>query len=75
VKNRSQYRLATNGTLYSNLFITGDWIITGVNAGCVEAATMAGMETSRIVCGFPEVINGEHGFEPYKIIGKTTDIC
>lgn len=66
VKNSSQYRLATNGTLYSNLFITGDWISTGVNAGCVEAATMAGMETSRAVCGFPEDINGEHGFEPYK---------
>jgi uncharacterized protein with NAD-binding domain and iron-sulfur cluster len=66
VKNSSQYRLATNGTVFTNLFITGDWISTGVNAGCVEAATMAGMETSRAVCGFPEIINGEHGFEPYK---------
>jgi hypothetical protein len=66
VKNSSQYRLATNDTLYSNLFITGDSISTSVNPGCVEAATMAGMETSRAVCGFPEVINGEHGFEAYK---------
>jgi uncharacterized protein with NAD-binding domain and iron-sulfur cluster len=66
VKNSSQYRLATDGTLFANLFITGDWINTGVNAGCVEAATMAGMETSRAVCGFPETINGEHGFAPYK---------
>lgn len=67
VKNSSQYRLATNGTLFSNLFITGDWINTGINAGCVEAATMAGMETSRAVCGFPETINGEYGFAPYKL--------
>lgn len=66
VKNSSQYRLTTNGTVFSNLFITGDWISTGVNAGCVEAATMAGMETSRAICGFPEIINGEHGFAPYK---------
>lgn len=66
VKNSSQYRLATNGTQYSNLFITGDWINTGVNAGCVEAATMAGMETSRAVCGYPKTINGEYGFAPYK---------
>jgi len=66
VKNSSQYRLATDGTQFSNLFLTGDWITTGINAGCVEAATMAGMETSRAVCGFPETINGEYGFEPYK---------
>jgi hypothetical protein len=66
VENSSQYRLTTNGRLYSNLFITGDWIITSVNAGCLEAATMAGMETSRAVCGFSLVTNGEHRFEPYK---------
>jgi uncharacterized protein with NAD-binding domain and iron-sulfur cluster len=66
VKNTNQYRLVTNGTLFSNLFITGDWISTGVNAGCFEAATMAGMQTPRAVFGFPETINGEHGFEPYK---------
>ena len=64
VKNSSQYRLSTNGTQFSNLFLTGDWIKTGINAGCVEAATMAGMETSRAICGYPEKINGEHGFEP-----------
>ena len=74
VKNISQYRLTTNGTMFSNmfsnifsnLFITGDWISTGVNAGCVEAAIMAGMKTSKAVYGFPEVMNGEHRFEPYK---------
>ena len=64
VTNSSQYRLATNGTIFSNLFITGDWIKTGVNAGCVEAAVMAGMQTSRALCGLPEQISGEHGFEP-----------
>ncbi|WP_404394944.1 NAD(P)-binding protein [Pseudoalteromonas phenolica] len=64
VTNSSQYRLTTDGTIFSNLFITGDWIKTGVNAGCVEAAVMAGMQTSRALCGLPKQISGEHGFEP-----------
>ncbi|EWH12240.1 hypothetical protein DS2_00925 [Catenovulum agarivorans DS-2] len=62
VKNSSQYRLATNGTIFSNLLITGDWIQTGLNAGCVEAATMAGMQTSQVICGLPEKIMGESDF-------------
>ncbi|TDF36571.1 hypothetical protein EYS14_17760 [Alteromonadaceae bacterium M269] len=66
VKNSSQYRLDTNATAFNNLYITGDWINTGVNAGCVEAAVMAGMSTSRAICGYPESINGENGFAPFK---------
>ena len=66
VKGSSRYRLDTNETLFANLYITGDWINTGVNAGCVEAAVMAGMETSRAICGYPDKINGEYGFKPYK---------
>ncbi|WP_206060380.1 NAD(P)-binding protein [Nitrincola alkalilacustris] len=59
VVNSSQYRLGTNETLFDNLYLTGDWIRTGLNAGCVEAATMAGMHTSRAICGLPAVIVGE----------------
>ncbi len=66
VKGSSRFRLNTNDTRFSNLYLTGDWINTGVNAGCVEAATMAGMETSRAICGYPSNINGEFGFAPYK---------
>ena len=63
VTGSSQYRLATDGTMFNNLRITGDWIKTGVNAGCVEAAVMAGMQTSRSLCGYPEIISGEYAFE------------
>ncbi|WP_149981008.1 NAD(P)-binding protein [Pseudoalteromonas rhizosphaerae] len=63
VSGSSQYRLATDGTQFSNLFITGDWIKTGVNAGCVEAAVMAGMQTARALCGYPQQISGENAFE------------
>ncbi|MBQ4851770.1 NAD(P)-binding protein [Pseudoalteromonas sp. MMG012] len=64
VSGSSEYRLATDDTLFKNLFITGDWIKTGVNAGCVEAAVMAGMLTARAISGYPETISGEFGFEP-----------
>lgn len=54
----SQYRIETDGAGFRNLYFTGDWIRTGLNAGCVEAATMAGMQTSRVICGHPAVIVG-----------------
>ncbi len=62
VKNSTQYRLGTDETQFDNLYITGDWIKTGLNAGCVEAATMAGMQTSRAICGLPQKIVGESDF-------------
>ncbi|HJV59439.1 MAG TPA: acetoacetate decarboxylase, partial [Albitalea sp.] len=57
--NSSQYRLSVDGTGFANLLIAGDWVRTGLNAGCVEAATMAGMQASRALCGHPAVIVGE----------------
>jgi uncharacterized protein with NAD-binding domain and iron-sulfur cluster len=62
VKDSSQHRLGKVQTAFSNLYITGDWIKTGLNAGCVEAATMAGMQTSRAICGYPKIITGEKDF-------------
>lgn len=57
--NSSQHRIRTDGSGFRNLFMTGDWIRTGLNAGCVEAATMAGMQTSRAICGHPALIVGD----------------
>jgi uncharacterized protein with NAD-binding domain and iron-sulfur cluster len=54
--------LRTDQSGFSNLFLTGDWIKTGINAGCVEAAVMAGMQTSRAISGYPAVIEGEADF-------------
>ncbi|SFD37338.1 NAD(P)-binding protein [Pseudoalteromonas denitrificans] len=62
VTNSSQYRLATDNTGFDNFYITGDWIQTGLNIGCVEAATMAGMQTSQSICGYPKYISGEKDF-------------
>ncbi len=62
VVNSTQYRLATDQSGFSNLYLTGDWIKTGLNAGCVEAAVMAGMQTARAMTGYPQVIQGETDF-------------
>ena len=62
VVGSSKFRLDTDGSGFKNLYLTGDWIKTGLNAGCVEAATMAGMQTSRAISGYPVVIKGEGGF-------------
>ena len=55
----SRFRLPTDGSGYTNLYLAGDWIRTGLNAGCVEAATMAGMQAARAIGGHPPVIVGD----------------
>lgn len=61
--NTTQYRISTDGAGFDNLYFTGDWIKNPINAGCVEAATMSGLQTSRAICGHPKVIFGEDDFK------------
>ncbi len=44
-------RLPADGSGYDNLVITGDWIWNPINAGCVEAATSAGLLAARAILG------------------------
>jgi len=62
VVNSTKYRLQTDQSGFGNLYLAGDWIRTGLNAGCVEAAVMAGMQASRAISGYPQVIEGETDF-------------
>jgi uncharacterized protein with NAD-binding domain and iron-sulfur cluster len=55
-----KFRLRTDESGYDNLFLTGDWIKNGLDAGCVESAVMSGMQTSRAICGSPKVVVGEN---------------
>ena len=55
----SRHRVASDGSGFRNLYLAGDWIRTGLNAGCVEAAAMAGMQASRAICGHPALIAGD----------------
>jgi len=56
----SAFRLKTDQTgSFGNLYITGDWIDNGFNAGCIEATVMSGLQTARAISGENIVIPGE----------------
>lgn len=46
-------RLPADGSGYDNLFLAGDWIDSGLNAGCIEAAVLSGLEAANAVRGLP----------------------
>ncbi|MEZ4409104.1 MAG: NAD(P)-binding protein [Polyangiales bacterium] len=52
-------RLRADESGFRNLFLAGDWLYTGINAGCVEAAVMGGFQASRAIAGAPAVIVGD----------------
>ncbi|MFN7734256.1 MAG: NAD(P)-binding protein [Pirellula sp.] len=54
----TKYRLPPDGSGFSNLYLAGDWVETEINAGCVEAAVMAGLGASQAICGYPQKILG-----------------
>ena len=51
VAGSSAYRMRAGRSGFTNLYLTGDWVWTPINAGCVEAATMAGLDAARSVSG------------------------
>ncbi len=57
--NSSACRLKTDQNGFDNVYITGDWIDNGFNAGCVEAAVIAGKQTARAILGHDRKIVGE----------------
>jgi hypothetical protein len=52
-------RLCSAQTGYHNLVMSGDWTLTAISSGCVEAAVMSGMHASRAMCGVPAKIVGD----------------
>lgn len=51
-------RLAANASGFTNLYLSGDWTLNGLNFGCIESATMGGLEASQAICGYPTEIVG-----------------
>ncbi len=47
----TRHRLRTDESDFSNLLLTGDWILNAMNVGCVEAATLAGRQTAQAILG------------------------
>lgn len=60
VPGSTKYRPRTEETNLKNLFVTGDWLQTGIQGGCAEGAVMAGLQTSRAICGCPQHIFGDY---------------
>ena len=46
-----RYRLRTDESGYDNLVLAGDWTDNGVNAGCIEAAAISGLQAGNAVLG------------------------
>ena len=46
-----RYRLRSDESGYDNLFLAGDWTDSGLNAGCIEAAVLSGLQAANAVQG------------------------
>jgi uncharacterized protein with NAD-binding domain and iron-sulfur cluster len=51
VAGSDRYRLRPDESGYENLFLAGDWTDCGLNAGCIEAATISGLQAANAVLG------------------------
>jgi uncharacterized protein with NAD-binding domain and iron-sulfur cluster len=51
IPGTERYRLRPDESGYDNLILAGDWTDSGMNAGCIEAATMSGLEAANAVLG------------------------
>lgn len=64
VPNSVQYRLPPDDSGFENLYLAGDWTRCGINAGCVEAATISGLVCARGLTGHPFEVVGESDLAP-----------
>jgi uncharacterized protein with NAD-binding domain and iron-sulfur cluster len=53
VSGSTPSRLVGYESGFSNLYLAGDWTVNGLNAGCVEAATMSGKIIGNVLAGNP----------------------
>ena len=48
-----RFRLRADASGYANLSLAGDWTDNGLNAGCIEAAVVSGIQAANAVRGRP----------------------
>lgn len=58
VPNTVHLRLESGNSGFANLFLAGDWVLTRMNSGCVEAAVEGGMRAAQAISGYPQAIFG-----------------
>jgi hypothetical protein len=59
VPSSTQHRLWPDRSGINNLYLAGDWVRSGVNAGCIEAAVIAGRMTARAITEADMTIPGD----------------
>ncbi|MCV7178272.1 amine oxidase [Mycolicibacterium sphagni] len=47
-----KYRLRPDESGYDNLVLAGDWTDSGMNAGCIEAAVISGLQAANALLGY-----------------------
>jgi uncharacterized protein with NAD-binding domain and iron-sulfur cluster len=53
VPGSDRYRLRSDESGFDNLVLAGDWTDSGMNAGCIEAAVLSGLQAANAVRGRP----------------------
>jgi uncharacterized protein with NAD-binding domain and iron-sulfur cluster len=51
VPGSDKYRLRPDESGYDNLVLAGDWTDSGINAGCIEAAVLSGLQAANALLG------------------------
>ncbi|MEO6793651.1 MAG: FAD-dependent oxidoreductase, partial [Mycobacterium sp.] len=51
IPGTDRYRLRADESGYDNLVLAGDWTDSGMNAGCIEAAVMSGLQAANALLG------------------------
>ena len=59
----TKLRLPPGKSGFDNLFLAGDWTLTDLNLGCIEATVISGMLASKAICGKPDHIYAALGSE------------
>ena len=60
VPHSTELRIRPGESGFDNLYLAGDWVRTGINAGCVEAAAMGGLAAAAAMTGQQiDIVDGE----------------
>jgi len=59
----ARFRLRPDESGYDNLVLAGDWTDSGLNAGCIEAATLSGLQAANALLGRAR----NHRVTPYDV--------
>jgi uncharacterized protein with NAD-binding domain and iron-sulfur cluster len=51
VPGSDHHRLRSDESGFDNLYLAGDWTDNGINAGCIEAAVLSGLQAANAVLG------------------------